>query len=98
MLAFAVTLSRAASGTLTVDYATSDGTATAGEDYTATSGARALWGRETMTGMAQGGMASGNRLEAELGYGLPVGAVWSARRGSASGPPSTGGTTGWATA
>ena len=39
----------------------------------ATSGARALWGRETMAGMAQGGMASGNRLEAELGYGLPVG-------------------------
>ena len=34
----AVALSRAASGTLTVDYATSDGTATAGEDYTATSG------------------------------------------------------------
>ncbi len=39
----------------------------------ATSGARALWGRETMAGMAQGGMASGNSLEAELGYGLPVG-------------------------
>ena len=39
----------------------------------ATSGAQALWGRETMTGMPHGGMASGNRLEAELGYGLPVG-------------------------
>ena len=38
VLAFAVTLSRAASGTLTVDYATSDGTATAGTDYTAVSG------------------------------------------------------------
>ena len=38
VLAFAVTLSRAASGTLTVDYATSDGTATAGTDYTAASG------------------------------------------------------------
>ena len=38
MLAFAVTLSRAASGTLTVDYATSDGSATAGADYTAASG------------------------------------------------------------
>ena len=37
-LAFAVTLSRAASGTVTVDYATADGTATAGTDYTATSG------------------------------------------------------------
>ena len=35
---FAVTLSRAAPGRVTVDYATSDGTATAGADYTATSG------------------------------------------------------------
>ena len=35
---FAVTLSRASSRTVTVDYATSDGTATAGSDYTATSG------------------------------------------------------------
>ena len=32
---FAVTLSRAASETVTVDYATSDGTAVAGSDYTA---------------------------------------------------------------
>ena len=39
----------------------------------ATSGAQALWGRETMAGMAHGGMASGNRLAAELSYGLPVG-------------------------
>ena len=37
-LDFAVTLNRAASGTVTVDYATADGTATAGADYTATSG------------------------------------------------------------
>ena len=36
---FAVTLSRAVAGPVTVDYATADGTATAGEDYTATSGA-----------------------------------------------------------
>ena len=35
---FTVTLSRAASRPVTVDYATSDGTATAGADYTATSG------------------------------------------------------------
>ena len=35
---FVVTLNPAASDTVTVDYATSDGTATAGEDYTATSG------------------------------------------------------------
>ena len=37
-LEFVVTLNPAASDTVTVDYATSDGTATAGEDYTATSG------------------------------------------------------------
>ena len=37
-LAFAVSLSRAASGPVTVDYATSDGTAEAGSDYTAASG------------------------------------------------------------
>ena len=37
-LDFAVTLNRAASGTVTVDYATADGTATAGADYTAASG------------------------------------------------------------
>ncbi len=44
---FAVTLSRAASGTVTVDYATADGTATAGEDYTATSGTLTFAAGET---------------------------------------------------
>ena len=40
----------------------------------ATGGAEALWGRETMAGMgAPGGLASGNRLDAELAYGLAVG-------------------------
>ena len=39
----------------------------------ATSGAQALWGRETMGGMAHGGLAAGNRLDGEVGYGLPVG-------------------------
>ena len=38
VLSFAVTLTRAASGALTVDYATSDGSATAGADYTAATG------------------------------------------------------------
>ena len=42
VLAFAVTLSRAAGGTLTVDYATSDGSAQAGVDYTAKSGTLTL--------------------------------------------------------
>ena len=39
----------------------------------ADSGSQALWGQETMAGMAQGGIASGGRLQAELGYGMPVG-------------------------
>ena len=39
----------------------------------AESGAQALWGRETMAGVAGGGPAAGGRLEAELGYGMPVG-------------------------
>ena len=38
VLAFAVSLTRAATSSLTIDYATSDGTATAGSDYTSTSG------------------------------------------------------------
>ena len=42
----------------------------------AESGAQALWGRETMAGMAAGGPATGGRLEAELGYGMPVGGRW----------------------
>ena len=42
----------------------------------ATSGAQALWGQETMAGMAAGGAAAGSRLEAELGYGMPVGGRW----------------------
>ena len=39
----------------------------------AASGAEALWGRQTMAGLAPGGVASGNRLDGEVGYGLPVG-------------------------
>ena len=46
-LAFAVTLSRAASDTVTVDYATSDGTATAGADYTHASGTLTFAAGET---------------------------------------------------
>ena len=38
VLAFQVTLNRAAAGTVTVDYATADGTALVGADYTAASG------------------------------------------------------------
>ena len=47
VLAFAVTLSRAATSALTVDYATSDGSALAGEDYTAASGTLSLQAGET---------------------------------------------------
>ena len=40
----------------------------------ATRGADALWGQETMAGLAHhGSLASGTRLDAEIGYGLPVG-------------------------
>ena len=46
-LDFAVSLSRAASGTVTVDYATSDGSATAGADYTAASGTLTFAAGET---------------------------------------------------
>ena len=38
VIVFRVTLQSASTGTVTVNYATTDGTATAGEDYTATSG------------------------------------------------------------
>ena len=37
----------------------------------ASGGTEALWGRDTMAGMADGGPAAGGRLEAELGYGMP---------------------------
>ena len=46
-LDFAVTLNRAAAGPVTVDYATEDGTATAGADYTATSGTLTFAAGET---------------------------------------------------
>ena len=46
-LSFTVTLSRALSDTVTVRYATSDGTARAGDDYTATSGTLAFAAQET---------------------------------------------------
>ena len=42
----------------------------------AMSGADALWGRESMGGMGQDRLlgGGGNRLETEVGYGLPIGA------------------------
>ena len=39
----------------------------------ARSGAEALWGRQTMAGVGAGSLGSGNRLDAEIGYALPVG-------------------------
>ena len=46
-MAFVVTLDPAARGTVTVDYATSDGSARAGDDYTATSGTLTFRAGET---------------------------------------------------
>ena len=46
-IAFAVTLDRAAPGTVTVDWATADGTATAGQDYTGASGTLSFAAGET---------------------------------------------------
>ena len=47
VLAFAVTLSRAATSAFSVDHATSDGSARAGEDYTATSGTLSIQAGES---------------------------------------------------
>ena len=47
MLAFVVRLSRAASRTVSVDYTTLDGSAQAGEDYTAKSGTLTFGARES---------------------------------------------------
>ena len=54
-LEFRVTLDRSLPGSMEVDYATSDGTATAGEDYTATSGTLAFAaGRDLEDGCGAG--------------------------------------------
>ena len=39
------------------------------------SGSEALWGRESMGGMGQGPLmnSGGQRLDSEVGYGLPIG-------------------------
>ncbi len=39
----------------------------------AADGAAALWGRQSMAGMTHDHLSSGSRLNAEVGYGLPVG-------------------------
>ena len=54
VLAFAVTLSRAATSALTVDYATADGSARAGEDYTAASGTLSFPAGETSASVEVG--------------------------------------------
>ena len=51
-ISFRVTLDEAASGTVTVDYATSNGTATAGSDYTAASGTLSFSAGETRKTLA----------------------------------------------
>ena len=39
----------------------------------ASGGAAALWGRETMASMGDGGFGGGSRLDGQVGYGLPLG-------------------------
>ena len=67
---FAVTLSRAASGTVTVDYKTADGTATAGEDYTATSGTLTFAAGETEYGLRAGARRGPRRGRGDVPAGL----------------------------
>ena len=62
---FPVTLSRAQAGPVTVDYATSDGTATAGEDYTAASGTLTFAPGETEKTVSVPVLDDGEAEEAE---------------------------------
>ena len=65
----------------------------------AMSGADALWGRETMSGMGQDHLlgGEGNRLDTEMGYGLPIGTRFVGTRGSDWERRSTAATTASAT-
>ena len=64
------------------------------------SGAEALWGRETHggDGAQNGAQLTAPGLKRRSATGCRWAAAWWGRRGSASGHPNTGGTTGWATA
>ena len=88
-LDFVVTLSPAATGTVTVAYATSDGTATAGSDYTADSGTLTFAAGETTRtisiaieddGVAEGdgetvNLTLSNASGAEIDYGDGLGRI-----------------------
>ena len=83
-LSFAVTLDAAASGTVTVDWATSDGTATAGQDYTAGSGTLAFAPGETSKTVSVATLADrvfGRRGDADADAVEPVGSDAGRRRG-----------------
>ena len=64
----------------------------------ATSGAEALWGRETMAGLAPAASPTALGLTRRSATGWRSAAASSGRPRSASGRPTWGGTTGWATA
>ena len=85
---FPVMLSRAAPGAVTVDYATADGTATAGEDYTAASGtltfAAGEWMKEVRVAVLDDALDEGretfllrlsNVSGAQLGNGEATGTI-----------------------
>ena len=62
----------------------------------AMSGADALWGRESMSGMGRDHLLGrgGNRLDTEVGYGVPIGARSSGHHAPACARRSTAATTG----
>ena len=97
-LAFRVTLDRPAAAPVTVDYATSDGTATAGEDYTEASGTLVFAPGETAKtveiavlddALDEGGETMGLALSNAAGAGIARGAATGAIADPAapSGPP-----------
>lgn len=82
VLSFPVTLNRAQTGTVTVDYATSDGTATAGSDYVSTSGTLIFnpgeTGKTVLVPVLKDGHSEGNET-LTLTLSNPSGAVLAGR-------------------
>ena len=82
-LAFAVALSEAAAGPVTVDYATADGTASAGADYTAASGTLTFAAGETSKTVAVAALAD-TEAEGDETFTLTLSNASGATLGSAA--------------